>query len=99
LTMKLVSEGVLSLPLAIRKLSSVPASILGVPGGSLKEGVVADIAIIDLEEEYIFKEEGIKSKSKNSPFIGKNLKGRNILTIVEGRIVWSRDAEHFSGRR
>lgn len=97
LTLRLVREGVFSLPLAIRKLSHTPASILGVTGGLLKEGADADIAIMDPEQEYVLKEEDIQSRSKNSPFIGKTLKGRNILTMVEGRIVWSRDPE-YTGR-
>ena len=90
LTLELVREGVLSLPAAIKKLTIAPASILSVSGGFLKEGEAADLAIIDPEQEYILKEKDIMSKSKNSPFIGKKLKGRNILTMVEGRIVWSR---------
>ncbi|MFC1820813.1 dihydroorotase, partial [Thermodesulfobacteriota bacterium] len=67
LTMELVREGVLSLPAAIKKLSRIPASILGVSGGFLNEGVVADLAVIDPEQEYVLKEEDIQSKSKNTP--------------------------------
>jgi dihydroorotase len=89
LTMALVREGVLTIQSAIKKLTHVPAAILGVNGGILKEGAIADLAVIDPGYEYIFKEEDILSKSKNSPFIGKTLKGKNTLTIVEGRIVWS----------
>lgn len=90
LTLQLVRDGILSLPAAIKKMTCVPASILGVSGGMLKKGMAADLSIIDPKEEYILKEEDIISKSKNSPFIGKTLKGRNILTMVEGRIVWPR---------
>jgi dihydroorotase len=90
LTLQLVRDGILSLPAAIKKMTCVPASILGVSGGVLKKGMAADLSIIDPKEEYILKEEDIISKSKNSPFIGKTLKGRNILTMVEGRIVWPR---------
>ena len=97
LTMNLVREGVLSLAVAIKKLSTNPAAILGVDGGSIEEGKIADLAVIDPEEEYVLKEEDILSKSKNSPFIGVNLKGRNFLTIVEGRIVWSRNPEYTRG--
>jgi dihydroorotase len=96
LTLQLVRDGVLTLPAAIKKMTYAPASILGVSGGLLKKGMAADLAIIDLEQEYILKEEEIISKSKNSPFIGKTLKGRNNLTIVEGRIVWSREAKRFN---
>ena len=94
LTLYLVREGILSLPEAINKLSSQPAMILGIEGGIIKEGARADLAVIDPEEEYILNEEDILSKSKNSPFIGKTLKGRNIFTMVEGKIVWSRDSKY-----
>jgi dihydroorotase len=96
LTLQLVRDGVLTLPAAIKKMTYAPASILGVSGGLLKKGMAADLAIIDPEQEYILKEEEIISKSKNSPFIGRTLKGRNILTMVEGRIVWSREAKYFN---
>ncbi len=97
LTLALVKEGVLTMPAAIRKLSYNPSVILGVGGGFLKEGVPADLAIIDPEFEYILKAEDIQSKSKNSPFIDKPMKGRNVLTIVDGRIVWKRETEFFAG--
>ena len=97
LTMALVEEGVLSLASAIKKLSYNPATILGVTGGSLREGGPADLAILDTKQEYILKAGDIQSKSKNSPFIGKPLKGRNLLTIIGGRIVWKRAREHLGG--
>jgi dihydroorotase len=88
LTLALVEEGVMSLPDAIKKLSHNPATILGVTGGSLEEGGPADLAILDPEQEYTLKAGDIQSKSKNSPFIGQPLKGRNLLTMIGGRIVW-----------
>ncbi len=97
LTMALVRDGILTLPRAIGKLSCNPAGILGLQAGVLEEGGVADLAIIDTECEYVLKAEEIQSKSKNSPFIGKALKGRNAITICGGRIVWNREKE-YSGR-
>jgi dihydroorotase len=90
LTLDLVRQGVLSLPLAIRKLSLNPARILKVQGGRLVEGSVADLAIIDLECSYSLDAAEIHSRSKNSPFLGWALKGRNLLTMVGGRVVWKR---------
>jgi dihydroorotase len=92
LTLKLVRDGVLVLAEAIRKLSYNASSILGIPCGRLFEGDRADLALIDPEYEYVLREEDILSKSKNSPFIGKTLKGRNELTMIGGRVVWRRDA-------
>ena len=94
LTLNLVREGILSLPDAIKKLSLKPANILGIDGGIIREGLRADLSIIDPEEEYIFNKEDILSRSKNSPFIGATLKGRNIFTMVEGKIVWSRNSKY-----
>lgn len=91
LTLNLVREGVMDLAAAIKKLSFQPARILGVDGGRIKEGELADLSIIDLEHEYVLKAEDILSKSKNSPFLGKTMKGITILTMVGGRIVWTRD--------
>ncbi|MFC1838804.1 dihydroorotase [Thermodesulfobacteriota bacterium] len=94
LTLNLVREGVLNLPEAVKKLSMNPANILGVEGGSLTEGSKADLSVIDPEEEFTLREDDILSMSKNSPFIGKPMKGRNIFTMVEGKIVWTRDNKY-----
>jgi len=91
LTLKLVRKGVLSLCEAARKLSLNAANILGISGGYFAEGSEADLAIIDPEYEFVLKEDEIISKSKNSPFIGKTLRGRNDLTMVGGKVVWERD--------
>lgn len=90
LTLSLVRSGVLSLAEAVLKLSTLPATILGVEGGRLEEGGIADVAIIDPEEEYVLQKEEIQSKSKNSPFLGMPMKGRAVVTIVGGKVVWER---------
>jgi len=90
LTLEMVRLGFLTLPQAVFKLSTRPAAILGVEGGHLAEGAVADLAIIDPEEEFVLETEDIVSKSKNSPFLGHRLKGRNRVTLVAGQIVWPR---------
>jgi dihydroorotase len=97
LTLALVREGVLTIPAALRKLSLNPARILGIGGGFLKEGATADLAIIDPDFEYNLRAEEIRSKSRNSPFIGKPMKGINQITIMGGRVVWERDADHLGG--
>jgi dihydroorotase len=74
----------------VRKPSYAPASLLGIPGGALKEGAVADLAVLDPEYSYVLKAEDMKSKSKNSPFIGWSMQGIAVMTMVGGRIVWER---------
>jgi dihydroorotase len=86
---ELVYTGVLSFSDAISKMTSMPAKIFNLKNrGSLKEGSIADISIIDLKYCYEFKIESILSQSKNSPFIGRLFNGGVIMTIVAGSIVW-----------
>jgi dihydroorotase len=91
LTLRLIQEGILTWPDAVRKLSYLPATLLGVAGGVLREGAVADLAMLDPEHSYVLKAEDMRSKSKNSPFIGWGMKGINVMTMVGGRIVWERN--------
>lgn len=69
-----------------RLMSYGPAKILGIERGEIKLGAVADITIFDPEAEYTYTKDMIVSKSKNTPFIGKKLKGRVMYTIVNGDI-------------
>lgn len=65
-----------------------PARILGIEGGTISPGSRADITIVDPNAVWTFTEDMIKSKSKNSPFIGMTFKGKVIYTIINGRIVY-----------
>jgi dihydroorotase len=86
---ELVYTDILSFSDAISKMTSMPAKIFNLKNrGSLKEGNVADISIIDLKYCYEFKIKSILSKSKNSPFIDRLFNGGVIMTIVAGSIVW-----------
>ncbi|HKR29944.1 MAG TPA: hypothetical protein VJT08_05680 [Terriglobales bacterium] len=58
--------------------------------GRVVVGGVADLTIFSPEEEWVFTAELSKSKSKNSPFIGKNFCGRVRYTFVDGRLVYAR---------
>jgi len=87
LSLALVADGVLTLPALVEKMSCAPARILGLDRGTLKPGTVADITVIDPESEWTVEAENLSSKSKNSPFIGWNLKGRAAYTILAGKIV------------
>ena len=71
------------------KLTSYnPAKLLNLDKGEIKEGKIADLTIYDPEESYIYTKDMIVSKSKNTPFIGKKLKGKVKYTIVNGNLVY-----------
>jgi len=94
LILSLVREGTLGIAEAFRKLTCNPARILGIHGGSLKEGIPADLAVIDANIEYTMTENDFHSKSNNSPFIGRLFRGRNELTMIGGKIVWEKSSTH-----
>ena len=70
----------------VRLMSYGPAKVLGIDRGEIKEGAVAELTKFNPEKEYIYTRESIVSKSKNTPFIGKKLKGEVVYTIVNGEI-------------
>ncbi len=86
LSLNLVREGVIEPLRLVELMSSAPAKILKVPGGTLSEGSVADVTVIDTEKEFVFTKESILSKGKNSPFIDWKLQGKAVLTIMGGRV-------------
>jgi dihydroorotase len=88
--LSLVREGILSPSEAIAKVTCNPARILGVPFGVLLTGLSADLTILDPEETYVLDCGTFRSKSRNCPFHGKQMRGRILMTIVEGRVVFSR---------
>lgn len=89
LTLNLISSGVISISDMARLCSKNPAKLLGLKNkGEIAPEMLADIAIIDPEIEYIYDKKNNKSKSVNSPLWGKKLKGANVLTIKSGRIVF-----------
>ncbi|RUY76223.1 amidohydrolase family protein, partial [Mesorhizobium sp. M7A.F.Ca.CA.003.01.2.1] len=73
----------------IETLSTAPAKLFGLPGGTLKPGAVADLALVDLDEPWIVSESGIRSRSKNTCFEGARLQGKVLQTLVAGRTVFS----------
>ena len=86
--MNLVDTGDLSYLDLVRVTSYNPAKLLKIDRGTIEEGKIADITIFDPNERYTYTKDMIVSKSKNSPFIGKELKGNVKYTIVGGRIVF-----------
>ena len=86
--MNLVDTGDISYLDLVKLTSYNPAQLLKIDKGTIEEGKIADITIFDPNEEYIYKKENIVSKAKNSPFIGRKLKGKVKYTIVGGKIVY-----------
>lgn len=73
----------------VELLSTAPAKLFGLPGGTLKPGASADLALVDLDEPWVVSESGIRSRSKNTCFEGARLQGRVLQTMVAGRTVFS----------
>jgi len=84
---RLVLSGIIDWMKVAETMSTNPAKILGVPGGTLQEGSVADVTIIDPECERSVDPRGFMSKGQNTPFTGWRLTGAPYATIVNGRTV------------
>jgi dihydroorotase len=86
LSLKLVSGGILAMDQLIRKMSTAPAGILRIPGGTLKTGAGADVTVIDPVAVWTVDRERFRSKGRNTPFHGWDMRGRAVMTIVGGEI-------------
>jgi len=88
---RLVHAGVISLARMIELLSTNPARVLKLPGGALTEGAPADVSILAPDLAVTVKAGDMRSKSKNTPFDGWQLRGGVAATIVGGRVVFQND--------
>ncbi len=86
LALGLVSEGILSLTAMIALFTSQPAAVFALPGGSLKVGQLADVTVFNQNVDWIVSRETLNSKSKNSPWLGKTLRGKVLYTLVGGEL-------------
>jgi dihydroorotase len=87
---ELVEGGVLSLPELLARMSTIPARIFGLSGGTLAVGAPADLLLFDPAERWTVRPDAFHSRSRNTPFAGEELVGRVNLTLVDGRIVYRR---------
>ncbi len=85
---KLIEEGILKWPGLIKKMSCTPTHIFRLPGGTLKPKSPADVTIIDPNMRYRLAVNKFYSKSRNCPFDDWEVKGRALVTIVDGNIVY-----------
>jgi dihydroorotase len=86
--LRLVHGGEIDLTTLLRAMSTRPAELLGLPGGTLKSGAPADVIVIDTELPWVLDPNELKSKCKNTPFDEARLTGRVVRTIVSGRTVY-----------
>ncbi len=85
---ELVGSGVLTLPQLVERMSTIPARIFGLPGGSLAKGAPADVVILDPDVQWTVDPATFRSKSRNTPFGGREVRGRAVATIVRGQVVF-----------
>lgn len=87
---QLVEGGVIDVARLITLMSTAPAQRFGLPGGRIEAGAAADLAVVDLEEQFRIDPSGWKSKGRSTPFEGMDVSGRIMLTMTEGKIVYER---------
>ncbi|MBP9198794.1 MAG: dihydroorotase [Gemmatimonadales bacterium] len=90
---ELVKPGLIPLPDLLFRMSTRAAQIYNLPGGTLAIGAPADVAILDPDTVWTVDPARFYSKSRNTPFGGRQLQGRCDLTIVRGRVVYDRSTE------
>ena len=83
----LVHSGKMSLADLVARMSSNPARRFGLDAGRLEEGAPANFALLDLEDRWRVTDAQLFSRSRNSPFLGRTLRGRVAATIYQGRLV------------
>ena len=87
---ELVDTQVLTLAQMVERMSCAPARAFSLPGGTLRRGAVADVTVFDPAREWTVDPSKFLSKSRNTPFHGRTLRGSAELTIVDGTIRWRR---------
>ena len=85
---ELVQTGLMTLPDLLERMSTRPARIFSLPGGTLAVGAPADVVVFDPSALWVVRPEAFFSKSRNTPFAGRELTGRTVLTIVRGEVVY-----------
>ena len=90
----LVGKGRLTLGRLVESLTSAPARVVGLPPPSLREGSTAELCLVDLDARFRVEPSRLRSKSKNTPFLGAELTGRVMLTMAGGRLAF--EAEESS---
>jgi dihydroorotase len=85
---ELMGSGLVDLPGLISLLSTRPAQVFGLPGGSLAKGALGDLVVLDPDMEWVIEPGSFHSKSRNTPFAGRRVRGRVLATVVRGQVVY-----------
>ncbi len=93
---ELVEPGILSLPELIARMSTIPARVFGLAGGTLAVGAPADVVVFDPARRWVVRREDLHSKSTNTPFLNETLVGQADLTLVGGRVTFDRPGRPVS---
>ncbi len=94
---ELVRRGKLSLPRLVEAMGCAPGRWVG-EGGSISAGAPADLALVDLSEEWTVGRQTMVSRSSNSPYLGRRLAGRVVGTLVGGELVHDKIGARFGVR-
>jgi dihydroorotase len=76
-------------------MSAVPAKVFHLPGGTLAPGSAADVCVLDVTAPWVVRSAEFQSKSRNTPFAGRELVGRAVVTLVAGRVAFEREAREL----
>jgi dihydroorotase len=87
----LVSATVIDLTTLIERMSCAPARVFKLAGGTLRQGAAADVTVFDPDARWTVDPAAFRSKGRNTPYAGRELKGRVAATVVGGRIVYRAD--------
>lgn len=82
-------SGTLTLNEIVKLMSTNPASIMGIPGGAIREGAPADFVLVDRKEKWVVDPDKLHGKSKNAVFKGEELTGKVKATYCGGRKIYS----------
>jgi dihydroorotase len=85
---RLIHGKVIGIAQLVRLFSTGPTEVFNLPGGSLREGEPADLTLLDLRKRWTVDPAKFKSKARNTPFAGRQVKGAPVATIVGGKTVW-----------
>jgi dihydroorotase len=88
LMLGLVEKGILPLARVVDALTRAPARVVGLPASQIREGAEASLTLVDPARSWVVAPERLRTKSKNTPFLGQTVKGMVMMTIVAGAVAF-----------